>query len=142
MIVLCVPCDERMLFQSGEGPEQGSLLAVAFSCPSCGKRVGLLTNPAESQLATSIGYKIGGRETPARPMEMVQGALSRSREVGTSEGEPVWTEAAERRLAAAPAFVQGMVRALYNDYAVQKGYSEITPAVMTEAKEQLGMTDL
>lgn len=121
MIVLCVPCDERMLFQSGEGPEQGSLLAVEFTCPRCGKRVGLLTNPAETQLATSLGYEVGGQERPKEPMEMARGALTHTREMDASGGEPVWTEAAERRLAAAPAFVQGMIRVLHNDYAAQKG---------------------
>jgi hypothetical protein len=61
----------------------------------------------------------------------------------TSAGpEPVWTEAALKRLSAAPTFVQGMVRRLYTDYARQRGYTEITPAIMTEAREELGMTGM
>jgi hypothetical protein len=54
----------------------------------------------------------------------------------------VWTENALKRLAAAPTFVQGMVRRLYTDYARQQGYAEITPAVMTEAREALGLTGM
>jgi hypothetical protein len=56
--------------------------------------------------------------------------------------EPVWSEAALKRLSAAPSFVQGMVHRLYTDYARQKGYTEITPAIMNEAREALGMTGM
>jgi hypothetical protein len=47
-----------------------------------------------------------------------------------------------KRLAAAPTFVQGMVHRLYTDYARQKGYTEITPAIMSEARDALGMTEM
>jgi hypothetical protein len=56
--------------------------------------------------------------------------------------EPVWTDAATKRLAAAPGFVQGMIRRLYSDYARRKGYSQITPAIMSEAREALGMEEM
>jgi hypothetical protein len=35
-----------------------------------------------------------------------------------------------------------MIRRLYTDYARQKGYTEITSAIMTEAREALGMTEM
>jgi hypothetical protein len=59
--------------------------------------------------------------------------------MATGQAEPVWTEPALKRLSAAPSFVQGIVQRLYTDYARQKGYTEITPAIMNEAREALGM---
>lgn len=137
MKLLCLRCDQAMDSVGDSGSD--SQLAVGFVCPDCGKRVDLLANPAETQLATSIGYTVGGRKSPSGPMETVRRKLVGAREVGAAADQPVWTEAAKKRLSAAPNFVQGMIRALYNDFAIQRGYREVTPAVMTEAKETLGM---
>jgi hypothetical protein len=103
----------------------------------------MVTNSGETQVVRSLGVTIGHetlQETP-EPMSMVRGALASQGGGPTvaDEAEPVWTEAAERRLSAAPTFVQGMVRRLYNDYARQKGYVEITPSIMNEARDALGM---
>jgi hypothetical protein len=74
-------------------------------------------------------------------MAMIRDALAgQTAAAPASAGpEPVWTEAALKRLSAAPSFVQGMVHRLYTDYARQHGYTEITPAIMNEAREKLGM---
>jgi hypothetical protein len=45
-------------------------------------------------------------------------------------------------LGAAPTFVQGMVRRLYNDWARENGVTEMTPEAMNRARDQLGMTGM
>lgn len=142
MKLLCLNCDQQMTSQTDEGNETDASLSLSFVCPECGRQVELLTNPAETQLATSIGYTASGRKAPPQPMEMVRRKLAGGRTLGEAKTAPIWTEAAERRLAAAPNFVQGMIRALYTDYALQQGYEQVTPAVMSEAKEALGMEGL
>ncbi len=104
----------------------------------------MLTNPGETQFVHSLGVQIGHEHIAPSPMEMIRGGLVESRQdVFTQNSvEPVWTEAALKRLSAAPTFVQAMVRKLYTDYARSKGYTEITPAVMNEAREALGMTGM
>ncbi len=74
-------------------------------------------------------------------MQMIRDGLAEKREdvFDESKVEPVWTQAALKRLSAAPSFVQAMVRKLYTDYARSQGYKEITPAVMNEARDALGM---
>lgn len=140
MKFLCIPCDQAMEFVATEGPEAGSL-AVTFGCARCGDQVALLTNPAETQLLIALGIKIGGRTIPPESMEVVRDTLARGREGSfhAPEGEPAWTEAAEQRLAAAPVFVENMIRRLYSDYARQRGIKEITPEVMNEARQALGL---
>lgn len=140
MKFLCISCDQAMEFVAKDGPEAGSL-AVTFGCAKCGDQVALLTNPAETQLLIALGIKIGGRSIPPEPMEVVHGALAQRREgaIDASKGDPVWTEAAELRLARVPTFVQNTIRLRYNDYARQRGIQEITPEVMDEARQALGM---
>jgi hypothetical protein len=77
-------------------------------------------------------------------MAMIREALAGpvSATLGPVGPEPVWTETALKRLSAAPSFVQGIVHRLYTDYARQKGYAEITPAIMNEARDALGMTGM
>jgi hypothetical protein len=75
-------------------------------------------------------------------MSVLRGALDGGKAVEAAGDGPVWSEAAERRLAAAPVFVQGMVRRLYGDWARERGIKEITPQVMNEARDALGMTGM
>ncbi len=140
MKFLCVKCDVAMEFEQKEDPGDGTL-SLQFKCPSCEQRVAMLTNPGETQFVRSLGVQIGHEQIAPSPMGMIRGGLADSREGVFVEGdaEPVWSEAALRRLSAAPTFVQAMVRKLYTDYARGKGYKEITPAVMSEAREALGM---
>ena len=74
MKFLCVECDNVMDFAERQLPGDGTLAAV-FSCGSCGREVAMLTNPMETQLVSSLGIKIGGREVPAQPLEMVRSSL-------------------------------------------------------------------
>ena len=68
MKFLCLECDKAMDFAERQLPGDGTLVAV-FKCPGCGREMAMLTNPMETQLVSSLGVKIGGREVPAQPME-------------------------------------------------------------------------
>ncbi|RMF86842.1 MAG: protochlorophyllide oxidoreductase [Nitrospinota bacterium] len=50
-----------------------------------------------------------------------------------------WSAEAEERLNRIPRFVRPMVRQRIEAFARQKGYGEITPRVMDEAREIMGM---
>jgi hypothetical protein len=118
-------------------------MAIRYECPGCGRSISMITNPGETQVVRSLGVTLGHEalNTQPEPMSMIREALAGQRATAPAPAgpEPVWTENALKRLAAAPTFVQGMVRRLYTDYARQQGYAEITPAVMTEAREALGL---
>jgi hypothetical protein len=118
-------------------------MAIAYACGGCGARVAMVTNPGETQLVRSLGVQIGHEGlVAASPMSTVQDHLAGGRGLAAAVEEPRWTEAAERRLAAAPTFVQGMVRRLYNDWARENGVDEVTPQVMNQAREQLGLSGM
>lgn len=157
MKFLCVECDEQMIFEQRQLPGDGTL-AAAFRCPECERIVAMLTNPMETQLVSSLGIKIGGREVPGQPLELVRSNVVGGREDAFVEDEPdsepdispardrsgpapsvVWSLAAVERLEGVPRFVRGMVKRIYTDYAKENGISEITPAVMDRARTDLGL---
>jgi hypothetical protein len=167
MKFLCVACDEAMKLTHTRGPDDGSL-TVVFACPSCGRETAMLTNAMETQMVRSLGVKIGGRTAPAEPMEMVRTSLAQGRdEPGQAADAPVpgtgskcpftgavadafarqakesppivWTREAEDRIARIPTVVQEMVRKGVEMHARERGYAEISAAVMDEARERFGM---
>ena len=167
MKFLCLDCDNVMEFAERQLPGDGTLAAV-FKCGSCDHEVAMLTNPMETQLVSSMGVKIGGREVPAQPMELARTSLEGGRDdafvlsediplapgqsalapgepatggEGTDAGEPtaVWTSEASARLERVPSFVRGMVKRIYTDWAREKGVSEITPESMDRARTELGL---
>ena len=124
----------------------------------------MLTNPMETQLVSSMGVKIGGREVPAQPMELARTSLEGGRDdafvlsediplasgdtatpgEGAAAGESavgrvVWTSEATDRLERVPSFVRGMVKRIYTDWAREKGVSKITPDNMDRARTELGL---
>jgi len=138
MKFLCLACDRPMALQSTGDAGPGAM-AITYACDGCGNSVAMVTNPGETQLVRSLGVQIGHERVAPEPMGVIRGALAEGRAVERAPDEPVWSEAAERRLAAAPGFVQGMVRRIYNDWARENGITEITPQVMNQARETLGM---
>ncbi|HSR52813.1 MAG TPA: PCP reductase family protein [Acidobacteriota bacterium] len=54
-------CDEQMSLVKTVPPEEGAGISVLYGCPECGNRIGMLTNPWETQLVSSLGVKIGGK---------------------------------------------------------------------------------
>jgi hypothetical protein len=135
-----------MEFMDNTPSPDGGSLAIAYTCPSCGRGISMITNPGETQMVRSLGVTIGHEalSVPPEPMAMIREALSGQNHTPAMQvgPEPAWTEAALKRLSAAPSFVQSIVHRLYTDYARQKGYPEITPAIMNEARDALGMTGM
>jgi hypothetical protein len=158
MKFLCLPCDHIMEFAERRLPGDGTMAAV-FTCGGCGREMAMLTNPMETQLVSSLGVKVGGREVPEQPMELVRSSLADGRDdafageeagAGTSADtgsvsapasspRVVWSEEAQARLGNVPSFVRGMVKRIYADYARERGIGEITPAVMDRARTELGL---
>ena len=163
MKFLCLDCDNVMDFAERQIPGDGTLAAV-FKCGSCGREMAMLTNPMETQLVSSLGVKIGGREVPTQPMELARTSLDGGRDdafalsediprgsgevVSGSEGASpgraaggriVWSSEAMGRLERVPSFVRGMVKRIYTDWARERGVSEITPEIMDRARTELGL---
>jgi hypothetical protein len=155
---LCLECDQVMAFAERQIPGDGTLAAV-FACPGCGREMAMLTNPMETQLVSSMGVKIGGREVPEQPMELVRSSLEGGREdvFGDADGDAAdgnaahgagalpaggrvrWTPEAIERLERVPRFVRGMVKRIYTDYAQERALAHITPEVMDRARTELGL---
>lgn len=164
MKFLCVDCDRRMDFVERQIPGDGTLAAV-FECPSCGRATGLLTNPMETQLVSSLGVQIGGRGVPEQPLEETRKQVATGREdafdgdgaegataAAPADDEPgadgssadgsgpvEWSPAAVERLGRVPSFVRGMVRRIYTDWAKERDIRTITPEIMDRARSDLGL---
>lgn len=145
MKFLCMPCDHIMEFEERSLPGDGTLAAV-FRCHACDREIAMLTNPMETQLVSSLGVKVGGREVPEQPMELVRSTVGDGRpdafDDSPTAGRVVWSEAARERLGHVPSFVRGMVKRIYTDYARERGIAEITPAVMDTARTELGLEEM
>ncbi|MCZ6688787.1 MAG: PCP reductase family protein [Planctomycetota bacterium] len=137
MKLVCVSCDEQMKLEENRGPDEGSL-TMMFSCAKCGNKTSILTNPMETQMVRSLGVEIcpaGAQSTP-EPMGLLKGALVSQRDGALGDDVP-WTEAATSRLERVPGFVRPMVKMSIVKFAREKGYEEITEAVMDEAKTKM-----
>ena len=86
MKFLCVECDEQMEFAQRDQPGDGTLAAV-FECPACDRAVGMLTNPMETQLVSSLGVEIGGRTVEQQPMESTRRQVASGREDAFDDGD-------------------------------------------------------
>ena len=153
MKFLCIRCDEVMRFAERQLPGDGTMAAV-FTCAKCGREVAMLTNPMETQLVSSLGIRVGGREVPEQPLELVRSELAAGRADAFDDVAPAapdvratpggagrveWSDDAQQRLANVPGFVRGMVKRIYTDYARERGIARITPDVMDRARRDLGL---
>ena len=146
MKFLCLDCDTQMQFDERRQPGDGTF-AASFGCPKCGRRVAMLANPMETQLVSSLGVEIGGRTLDEEPMELTRKALAGRDDAFVEEIQrsapraqrAEWSTDAQERLARVPGFVRGMVKKIYSDYAAERSITEITPAVMDRAREELGL---
>lgn len=101
----------------------------------------MLTNTGETQLVQSLGVHLGPGEGQVSPMAGLRAHLTGIKAGALTENtapDPLWTEAAEARLASHPRFVQPIIRKTYTDYARQEGLREITPEVMDAARRVQG----
>ncbi len=164
MKFLCIPCDEAMKIQDTSGPEDGSL-TVTFGCPTCQRRIALLTNPMETQIVRALDVTVGGDRPAADPMAFVRSALASKRdevpaagqsastgsacpftsianaafEAQATAGGAIWTEEAAERLNAIPGFVRSWAQKGIEQYARERGHPKITIEVMEEARARFGM---
>lgn len=154
MKFLCLKCDEQMRFKERAVPGDGTF-AAAFTCPCCGWNIAMLANPMETQLVRSMGEKIGGRPLDvqlAQPLGLVRStvrgredAFEEERVQNGAEGtirRPTWSVEARDRLARVPNFARGMVKKIYNEFAMERGITEITPDVMDRARSELGLEEM
>ncbi|MDQ3698790.1 MAG: PCP reductase family protein [Gemmatimonadota bacterium] len=148
MKFLCIDCDEQMRFEERQVPGDGTF-AASFRCPTCNRRIALLANPMETQLVGALGVQIGGRTLDEQPMELVRSSLVGRDDAfvdppavqpeGDARVRPRWSAESEERLARVPGFVRGMVKRIYGEYAAERGIAIITPAVMDQARQELGL---
>ena len=143
MKFLCIDCDEQMVFGERREPRDGTF-GASFSCPKCGHQVAMLANPMESQLVGALGVQIGGRTLDEQPMQLTRSSMvgreDAFEDVTQGESSGVrWSAESEERLTRVPKFVRGMVKKTYVEWAAEHGIAEITPAVMDEARADLGL---
>lgn len=165
MKFVCLDCDHPMEFADRKIPGDGTLSAV-FACDGCGREIAMLANPMETQLVSSMGVQIGGREVPEQPMELTRSSLEGGRDeafevvdgpedrkpdgpepaagesTSSADGEPgrvEWSDEALERLQRVPRFVRGMVKRIYTDYAQQREIGTMTPEIMDRARSDLGL---
>jgi hypothetical protein len=144
MKFLCIDCDRQMVFEERSQPGDGTF-GAAFTCPSCQRSIAMLANPMETQLVESLGVKIGGRVLDEQPLELVRSALVgrddafEETEASAPARSVTWSPDARERLDRVPAFVRGMVKRIYTDYAREHGIECVTPAVMDRARSDLGL---
>ncbi len=138
MKLLCESCNNFMDYQKHDSGEEEGSLNIRFSCPECKNNVALITNAGETEMVSSFGVKLGGETSSAPPLETTMGALKGEPGEGLSLGDPEWTPEAEERLNNVPPFVRPMARKGIERIAKEKGYREITVAVMDEAREIIG----
>lgn len=156
MKFLCVDCDRVMDYVERRLPGDGTM-AVVYACPACSRETALLTNPMETRLVSGLGIEVGGRTVPPEPLELVRSSLEGYGDSGVDggargdaergvpaapplrAGQVRWSGAASERLLAVPAFVRGMVKRIYGEYAADRGIVEITPEIMDRARSELGL---
>ena len=140
MKFLCVACDEQMKLSTTESDPRGSL-AIVYGCPACGNQVSMLTNPAETQVVSSLGVKIGAGSAGGQESDSKCPFGDVVREMGVEPDSQVvpWTAEALSRLDRIPDFVRPMARQGIEHYAKSNGYSEVDETVLEEARDQFGM---
>ena len=168
MKFLCVECDQPMKLQDTKGPDDGSM-TVIFACPECERKIAMLTNQMETQMVRSLDIKLGGGSgsAQAEPMGPIRSSLTQGHDAFASShaqvetdqkesgskcpftgavadafdasGEIVWTQEAEERLGKIPQFARSMAKQGIERHAREKGYREISDAVMEEVRVQFAM---
>jgi hypothetical protein len=139
---LCVQCDEAMQLVATAPPDRGSL-SIVYACPTCGRRIAMLTNPYETQMVSSLGVRIGPSEqgapadgAPRCPFSDVVQDLQRA---DASSPALPWTAEAQRRLQNIPEFVRAMARSGIEGFARERGYAQVNEEVLDRAKDFFGM---
>ena len=145
MKFLCVPCDTPMKLQTVVPPDRGSL-SVVYACPECGYEIAMLTNAYETQVVQSLGVRIGPAEAARGEAGAAEaggkcpfGAMVASTDPVREPTSIRWTSAAEARLANIPSFVRPMARTGIEQFARERGASEVDEIILDAAREHFGM---
>lgn len=144
MKFVCLECDQLMQYQERSLPGDGTF-GAAFKCPACGRTIAMLANPMETQLVESLGVRIGGRTLQEQPLELLRTQLAGRDDAFVEpaadrlNGAVSWSPEAQDRLARVPGFVRGMVKRIYTEYAKEHAIACITPAIMDQARSELGL---
>ena len=126
MKFVCMSCDAQMKSVSNERQREEGTMAIVMECPACFGQVAMLTNPMETRTLDALDVSVcpvGGK----------------NRAAAAGVGSVAWSEDAESRLAKIPAFARDMVRGSIEQFAKERGQSEITAQVMDEARAAMGM---
>ncbi len=139
MKFLCVQCDQAMKLR--EVKREQNSLSVIYECGSCLHEMAMLTNPAETQLVSSLGVEINSPNTTSGaqaaskcPFAAMLGGSS-SETTGTGANGIRWTESALTRLNNIPDFIRPMVKMGIEKFASASGYGEVNDEVMTKARD-------
>jgi hypothetical protein len=141
MKFLCVPCDTPMKLQTVVPPDRGSL-SVVYACPECGYEIAMLTNAYETQVVQSLGVRIGpdtGGEAAGSSGSCPFASMTSTTERAADPVAIRWTSAAEARLANIPSFVRPMARTGIEQFARERGVSEVDETILDAAREHFGM---
>jgi len=126
-------------------PPDGGSLSVVYACPECGYEMAMLTNPYETQLVQSLGVRIGPDKGASAAAADTGGKCPFPAMMSPAEGAAAapeavrWTSAAEARLANIPAFVRPMARTGIEQFARERGASEVNEQILDAAREFFGM---
>jgi hypothetical protein len=164
MKFLCITCDEALRHRDTRGPEEGVMTVIfacpgcgwemaMFTNPwetqmvrSLDVKIGGRPVPAEplEMLRSSLGQGKGAssaatsHDAPKCPFaDVVASAYNEAQTPPepTASSDLRWTREAEERIAQRiPSFIRPMARLGIEKYARERGYREITPQVLDEAK--------
>lgn len=147
MKFLCMQCDRQMTLVDTIPPDSENGISVLYGCPKCSQRIGMLTNPWETQVVSSLGVRIGrppgegGKESGDNLSKCPFGDVVRQMQDGDSAESqgPTWTPEASARLESIPEFVRPMARQGIEGYAKSNGHQRIDEKVLEEARQAFGM---
>ena len=164
MKFLCITCDEALRHRDTRGPAEGVMTVIfacpgcgwemaMFTNPwetqmvrSLDVKIGGRPVPAEplEMLRSSLGQGKGAssaatsHDAPKCPFaDVVASAYNEAQTPPepTASSDLCWTREAEERIAQRiPSFIRPMARLGIEKYARERGYREITPQVLDEAK--------
>ena len=142
MKFLCVRYNVQMKLSATQSHEEIGSLSVVYRCPDCAQETAMLTNPGETQMVQSLGIKVGPAEESSGaskcPFSAMLGQDSTVEETAPPTGDPLWAPEAQQRLERIPEFVRPMAKMGIEKFASERGYPQITVAVLNEAREQFG----
>lgn len=142
MKFLCVSCNNQMKLVKNQvaiAPDAKGSLAIQFECPKCLMVVGLLTNPFETQLVTSLGVEIGGQTVKGSKCPFTETARQAMAGDAAPTEELPWTAQAFVRLQNIPEFVRSYAKKGIEKFALERGYSQVNEKCLDEAKEHFDM---